>query len=90
VNPLKSRFFDAMACPKTSVVELSHPFDQSGQTQGHLRLSSLVVNKQWKQMLVHPLRKNMHVNKKASPRGTPLATFEGRIKVTFPAIATQR
>jgi hypothetical protein len=41
-------------------------------------------------MLVRPLRRNMHVNKKPSPVGTPLATFEGRIKVTIPTIATQQ
>jgi hypothetical protein len=29
-NPLKSKLFSAVACPKTSIVELSHLLDQSG------------------------------------------------------------
>jgi hypothetical protein len=88
-NTPKSKLFGAVACLKTDVAEFSHPFDQSGQAWCNLRLSPLVVNKQWKKMFVHPLRRNMHVNKKPSSGGTPLATFESRIKVTLPAIATQ-
>jgi hypothetical protein len=46
VNPPKSKLFDAVACPKTSVMELSHSLDQSGLARCHLQLSPLVIDKQ--------------------------------------------
>jgi hypothetical protein len=29
-NPSKSKLFGVVACPKTGIVEFSHPLDQSG------------------------------------------------------------
>jgi hypothetical protein len=65
VNSLKSKLFGAVVCLKTGVAEFSHPLDQSGQARCHLRLSSLVVNEQRKQMSVCPLRGNVHINQQS-------------------------
>jgi hypothetical protein len=56
VNLSKSKLFGAVTCLKISVVEFSHPLDQSSQARCHLRLSPLVINEQRKHMYVHPLR----------------------------------
>jgi hypothetical protein len=40
------KFLDSMACPKTGVVEFSHPLDQSGQARCHLWLSLILIDEQ--------------------------------------------
>jgi hypothetical protein len=77
----KSKLFSAVACPKTNVAEFSHPLDQCGQTRCYFRFSPLVINKLWKQMLVHPLGENVHINKKPLLGSTFLAALKGGIQV---------
>jgi hypothetical protein len=43
-NPLKSEFSDAVACPKTSGVELSYPLNQSGLVWCQLWFPSLLID----------------------------------------------
>jgi hypothetical protein len=61
-NPLKNLFFSVVACPKTSIAELSHLLDQSGHAWCHLQFSPLVVDERRKQMSIRPLRGNMNIN----------------------------
>jgi hypothetical protein len=89
-NPSKSKLFDAVACPKTSIAEFSHPLDQSGQERCHLWLSPLVIDKWWEQMSIHPLRGNMHINQEPPPGRTPLGALEGGINVSLTTIVVQR
>jgi hypothetical protein len=86
-NPPKSKFFDAVACLKTSVTELSHPFDQGSQVRCHLRLSPLVLDEQREQMFVRPLRLNVHIDKEPPLGSTFLASFERSLDVVHPAVA---
>jgi hypothetical protein len=88
-NPLMSKLFSAMACPKTSIVELSHLLDQSGQARCHLRLSSLVVDERWEQMSVHPLRINMYINREPPPGRAFPAALEGSFDVILLEVATK-
>jgi hypothetical protein len=61
-NPPKGKFLCIMTRPETGVTEFSYPFDQSGQARCHLWLSLLIVDEQWEQMHVHPLRPDMHID----------------------------
>jgi hypothetical protein len=87
-NPPRSKFFGIVTCPKTGLVELSHPLDQCYQARCHFRLSPLVTNQWQEQMLVRPLREDMHVNKKTLSGGTFPATLEGGVQVLLPTVAT--
>jgi hypothetical protein len=51
-NPPKSKLFGAVACPKTGVMEFSHPLDKCSQARCHLQFSSLIVDMWQQQMLV--------------------------------------
>jgi hypothetical protein len=90
VNPPKSKLFDAVACPKTGVVQFNHPLDQSGQARCHLLLSPLVIDKRWEQMSVRLLRGNKHINQEPPLGRTPLGALEGGINVSLPTAAAQR
>jgi hypothetical protein len=46
VNSPKGEFFDAVARLKISLVEFSHPLDQSGQAQCHRWLTPFVFDEQ--------------------------------------------
>jgi hypothetical protein len=85
VNPLESKLFSAVACPKTGVVEFNHPLDQCSQARCYFKFSSLVINEQ---MLVHPLGENVHINKKPLLGGTLPATPDGGVQVLLLAVAT--
>jgi hypothetical protein len=61
-NPPKSKLFSIVTHLKTGVAKLSHPLHQGSQARFHLRLSPLLVNERLKQMSIHPLRGNMHIN----------------------------
>jgi hypothetical protein len=88
-NSPKSKFFDAVACPNTGVVEFSHLPDQSSQAWCHLRLSLLVVNERWEQMPIHPLRGNVDINQEP-PLGRPsLGALEGGIDIFLSTVVTQ-
>jgi hypothetical protein len=90
VDPPKNKFFSAVACPKTDVMELSHPLDQSGQARCHLWLPPLVVNERREQMSVHPLRVNVHMNQEPPLGRISLGALEGGIDIFLSMVATQR
>jgi hypothetical protein len=75
VNPPKSKLFDAVACPKTGVVQFNHPLDQSGQSRCHLLLSPLIIDKRWEQMSIRLLRGNKYINQEPPLGRTPLGAL---------------
>jgi hypothetical protein len=87
-NPPKSKLFGIVACPKAGIAKFSHLFDQSGQTWCHLQLFLLVIYKWQKQMSVHPLRGNMHINLQPSLGRTSLGALEGGIDIFLSTMAT--
>jgi hypothetical protein len=63
-NSLKGELFSAVTGLKPSLIEFSHPLDQSGQAWCHRRLTMFVFDERGEQKLVHPLRFNMHIHQK--------------------------
>jgi hypothetical protein len=79
VNPPKSKFFGAVACPKTGLAEFSHLLGQRCQSWCYFRLPLLIINLQWKHMLICPLGEDVHINKKPLSGGTFAVALEGGI-----------
>jgi hypothetical protein len=90
VVPLNNKFFGAVACLKTSVVELSYLLDQSSQARCFLWLSPLLGNKWQEQMFVHPLRINVDINQEPPLGRTSLGALEGAIVILILTVAMQR
>jgi hypothetical protein len=62
----KSKLFNAVARPKTNVMEFNHPLNQSSQARCQFQIFSLLVNQRREQMPIHPLRGNVHINQEQS------------------------
>jgi hypothetical protein len=81
VNPLKSKFFGAVACPKTSLAEFSHPSNQRMQAWCRFMLFPLIIDMQWKEVLVHPLRSGVYINEKPLSGSTFPGAPKGGVQV---------
>jgi hypothetical protein len=80
MNPLKSKFFSAVACPKTGLVEFSHPINQRLlHAWCHFRLPLLIINMRRKEVLVRPLGSGVHANEEPLLRSAFLAAPKGGI-----------
>jgi hypothetical protein len=86
VNLPKGKFLDTVIRPKTSGTEFSYPLDQSDQTRCHLRFPVLLMDKRGVQLLVHPLRLDIHINQEPLRLRTPPRALEGSIDVFVNAV----
>jgi hypothetical protein len=90
VDPPNGKFFGAVTCPKPGLTEFSHPLDQCLQARSKFRLLSLIINLQWKEMLVCPLRFIMYINMEPLLGGAFPAALERGVQILIPTMVAQR
>jgi hypothetical protein len=89
-NPSKSKLFDVVTCPKTTLAELSHLLDQRLQARCQFRFLLLIINQRWKEMLVRPLGFDVYVNKEPFLGRAFLSALECGIQIFIPAAVAHR
>jgi hypothetical protein len=88
-NPSMGKFLDAVTHPKIDGAEFGYPLYQSDQARCHIRFPSLLIDKRGVQLLVHPLRLDMHINQESLRLRTLPQAPEGSINVFMNAVMTK-
>jgi hypothetical protein len=92
-NSSRMKFFNAVICLESSLMEFGHTLDQSGQAVIHRRLVPLIFDDGGgggEQEHVSPRCRGVHVNKNPPLLGSFLATLEGSQNIFVSAVTTQR